>query len=122
VRIIAGCILVLTLAACAASRPPPDISSTARDNELKQVIDAQSQCFKREVQDKSLDKVDLNTAALAVQARCITETQRFKVFAAQNTIDPVTGGIQGYQDRMRQYDDYDLQTIRGLLALVRTSK
>ena len=121
-RIIAGCILVLTLAACAASRPPPDISSTARDNELKQVIDAQSQCFKREVQDKSLDKVDLNTAALAVQARCITETQRFKVFAAQNTIDPVTGGIQGYQDRMRQYDDYDLQTIRGLLALVRTSK
>jgi hypothetical protein len=122
VRIIAACIQALTLAACgAASRPPPDISSAKSDG-LKQVVDAQTQCFTREAQDKALSKVDINTAALAVQARCITETQRFKVFAARNTIDTVTGGVEGYQDRMRQDDADDLQYIRQVLALVRISK
>src|ERR1700687_4499051 len=120
-RIITACVLALMLAACGAvSKPPPDISSSARD-ELKQGVHAQTECFSREAQDKSLNKVDINTAALAVQARCITETQRFKAFAARS-IDTVTGGIQGYEDRMRQDDADDLQYIRQVLALVRTSK
>jgi hypothetical protein len=66
--------------------------------------------------------VDINTAALAVQVRCVKETARFKAFAAQHTIDPVNGGIEGYENRMRQDDADDLQYIRQVLALVRTSK
>jgi len=110
-----------TVGAASTPAPPPDISSSDRD-ELKQVVDAQTQCFSREAQNKSLDKVDINTAALAVQARCITETQRYKALAARTTIDSVTGGIQGYEDRMRQEDADDLQFIRQVLALARTSK
>jgi hypothetical protein len=122
VRTIAACILTLTLAACAASKPAPlpDMSSQAA--ELKEVVDAQTQCFAREAQDKSLNKVDIETAALAVQARCIKETTRFKAFAARTTIDPVNGGIPGYENRMRQDDADDLQFIRQVLALARTSK
>jgi hypothetical protein len=122
VRIVAACILALTLAACGAvSKPPPD-ASTSNPDELKQIVDAQTQCFTREAQNKSLDKVDISTAALAVQARCVAETQRFKAFAARTTIDSVTGGVDGYEDRMRQADADDLQYIKQLLALVRTSK
>jgi hypothetical protein len=90
--------------------------------ELKEVVDAQTRCFSREAQDKALNKVDINTAALAVQARCVRETAAFKAFAARNTIDAVNGGIPGYENRMRQDDADDLQFIRQVLALVRTSK
>jgi hypothetical protein len=123
VGIVAACIFALTIAACgAASQPPsPDISSSTHD-ELKQVVDAQTQCFTREDQNKSLDKVDINTAALAVQVRCITETPRFKAVAARYTIDLITGGVEGFEDRMRQDDADDLQYIRQVLAVVRTSK
>jgi hypothetical protein len=123
VRIVATCILPLTLAACgtAAKPPPPDISSSAHE-EIKQAVDAQTECFTREAQNKSLDKGDINTAALAVHARCITETQRFKAVAARYTIDSVTGGVEGYEDQMRQNDADDLQYIRQVLAMVRTSR
>jgi hypothetical protein len=122
VRIIAACILTLTLAACAASRPAPLPDMSSADAELKEVVHAQSDCFTREAQDKSLNKVDINTAALAVQARCITETQRYKALAARTTIDTVTGGIPGYENRMRQEDADDLVFIKQVLAVVRTSK
>jgi hypothetical protein len=96
VRIVIACALASTLAACgAASKPPPDISSSAHD-EIKQAVDAQTDCFTREAQDKSLNKVDINTAALAVQARCITETQHYKAVAARYTIDAINGGVEGY--------------------------
>lgn len=122
-RIVTACALALMLAACGAASkpPPPDISSSTRD-ELEQIVHAQTMCFTREAQNKSLDKADINTAALAVQARCIKETQRFKAFAARNTIDAVNGGIAGYENRMRQDDADDLQYIRQVLAVLRTSK
>lgn len=117
---IAACALALMLADCgAASRPEPqpDIQ-----DELKQVIDAQTQCFTREAQNKSLNKVDIHTAVLAVQARCVRETEAFKAVAARTTIDTVTGGIEGFQDRMRHDEANDLQYIRQVLAVLRTSK
>jgi hypothetical protein len=124
VRIIAACILLVsTLAACASSNPPPSPTVPDADREeLQSVVHAQSACFAREAQDKALNKVDIDTAALAVQARCIKETARFKAFAAQHTIDAVNGGIPGYENRMRQDDADDLVFIKQVLAVVRTSK
>jgi hypothetical protein len=125
VRTIVACILALTLAACGAASKhalPPDIISSDVRNELQQIVHAQTECFAREAQNKSLNKVDINTAALAVQARCVRETAAFKAFAARHTIDAVNGGIEGYENRMRQDDADDLQYIRQVLALVRTSK
>jgi hypothetical protein len=84
------------------------------------LIDAQTHCFTREAQDKSLDRVDINTAALAVQG--LAETQRFKAFLARNTIDSITGGVPGFEARWRQEEADDLQFIRQALALIRTSK
>jgi hypothetical protein len=85
--------------------------------EAKEIIDAQISCFKREAQSKSLANVDLDTAALAVQARCAAETQRFKAFSARHTIE----NVPTFEARMRANQADDLQFIKQALALVRTS-
>ena len=58
------------------------------------------------------------TARLAVQAKCVVETQRLKAFRARNTIDTVPE----FEARWRQEEADDLQYIRQVLAVVRTSK
>jgi hypothetical protein len=118
-RIVAACTISLMLAGCggSVSTPPPSVS-TYDPEEAKRLIEAQTSCFTREAQSKSLDKWDLETAALAVQARCVAETQRFKAFAARHTPE----SVPAFEARMRGTEADDLQFIRQALALVRTSK
>ena len=98
--------------------PPPPPQASYDRNEAKQLIEAQTNCFTREAQSKSLVNVDLETAALAVQARCAAETHRFKLFSAQHTPE----SVPQFEARWRRNEADDLQFIRQALALVRTSK
>src|SRR5262245_20635197 len=98
-RIVAACTVSLTLAGCGATvSSPPSAVSTYDHDEAKRLIEAQTNCFTREAQSKSLDKWDLETASLAVQARCVAETQRFKAFAARHTPE----SIPAFEARMRR--------------------
>lgn len=111
---------ILPLSSCAASQPTTPVYNPAVDPmhlEAKEIIDAQMNCFKREAQSKTVANVDLDTAALAVQARCIAETQRYKAFSASHTIE----NVPTFEARMRRQEADDLQTIKQMLALVRTS-
>jgi hypothetical protein len=112
--------LGVVLAACGAGQvsSPPSERPPYNHETAKQLIEAQSNCFAREAQSKSVANVDLETAALAVQARCVAETERFKAYAGQYTIE----NLLQFQARMRRMEAEDLQTIRQMLALVRTSK
>jgi hypothetical protein len=86
--------------------------------EIKQLVDAQMSCFTREAQSKNLAKFDLDTASLAVQARCVVETQHYKAFSAGHTIE----NVPQFEARWRRQEADDLQYIKQALALIRTSQ
>jgi len=109
-------ILCVMLVGCA--RNPPPSASTYDPNEAKEIIDTQTHCFTGEAAKPKYKSVDLNTAALAVQASCVVETQRLKAFKARNTMD----NVPDFEARWRQEEADDLQYIRQVLAVVRTSK
>jgi hypothetical protein len=112
---------LLCLAGCAqpqASRPA--YSSREEDpmyQDIKRAVDEQMACFKREVLSKSVQNVDIETAALAVQGRCAAETLHFKATSAKYTLR----NVPEFEARMRVQEAEDLQYIRQALALVRTS-
>ena len=87
------------------------------EQEAKEIIDEQMNCFKREAMSKSLAKFDLDTAALAVQGRCFAETQRYKAFSAAHTIE----NVPTFEARMRASEAQDLTTIKQMLAVIRTT-
>jgi hypothetical protein len=116
-RFVIPLLFSLLFVGCSASAPPVSTSSYDHD-EAKRLIYAQTNCFTREAQSKSLAEFDLNTAALAVQARCVGETERLKVFKAANT--PFNPHQFEAQWRIEEADD--LTFIKQALALVRTSK
>jgi hypothetical protein len=95
---------------------PPPCSGDALHCQIKQLVEAQGNCFVREARSKRIAKVDLETAAYAVVSSCAEPTQRLKAFQAGHDIrNPL---------QMRQYwaetDRQDLEYVKGLIALVRT--
>lgn len=109
-------------AGCTASAPPvaaprQTFAESPAGQEAKRLINEQSDCFVREVKSVSARKVDLETAALAVQGSCITETQRLKLFSRQHTIET----YPQFEARWRETEARDLQQIKQMLAIMRTS-
>ena len=117
-----GILCLLWLAGCASPAPSqpayaPSPVDEINHQEAKRLVEEQTNCFKREAQSKALAKIDLETAALSVQARCVAETQRFKAFSAAHTIE----SVPTFEARMRRMEADDLQFIKQVLALVRTA-
>jgi hypothetical protein len=108
--ILGGCAQNLSLA--------PPSASDYNPSETKRLAQEQTECFKREAQSKALDRSDLETAALGVQTRCNQETQRVKAYSALHTIEPA----QQFEAQWRTREADDLQTIRQMITLVRTSR
>lgn len=74
----------LTLASVCACAQPMDLAPKPRDSndpmaqEIKRLVTDQSACFRKEALSKSIAKADLETAAYAVVARCVVQTERYK--------------------------------------------
>ena len=113
-------LLLLVLGGC--TRAEPTRSTYQRENdpmyqEIKKLVQDRSDCFSREAQSKSLAKVDLDTAALAVMARCALERQRYKAFSARHTIEHPPQ----FEVRWRAEEADAVIFIKQILALVRTN-
>ena len=110
------------LAGCAARESTLKNYANPQDDpmyqEIKALVDAESACFLREVQSKSLNGEDLNTAAYAVMGRCAMERERFHAWQRTHTI------LNPIQQRAHEAEDdaNDLQTIRQMIAVYKTSK
>jgi hypothetical protein len=113
-------LVLLLIAGCARREPPPAPVSPQYDpiyQEVKAIVEAQSNCFKREAMEKRLNAFDIETAALAVQASCAAETQRYRTYSITHTIE----SVPMVTERMRRKEAEDLQFIKQMLALIRTS-
>ena len=114
----------ITIATCLAliasiAHAQPDVRHNDADyQELQQIVEAQTNCFIKQSKSKSLAKADLETAAYTVLGRCTDETQRYKAFVAAH--DPRTPQqlLQHWNEQERE----DVETIKQMLAVVRTSK
>jgi len=76
----------LTLASVCACAQPMDLAPKPGDNpmaqEIKRLVTDQIACFRKEALSKSIAKADLETAAYAVVARCVVQTQKLKAYSA----------------------------------------
>ena len=113
-------VLLMLLGGCTRSEQvTPQYQSREQDpvyQTIKGLVQDQSNCFKREAQSKSLRAVDLDTAALAVMGKCAAERQRYKAFAARNTIEHPPQ----FEIRWRAEEADDLLFIKQMLAIIRT--
>jgi hypothetical protein len=107
------------LAGCAGSPPPQPVSREADPiyQQIKSIVEAQGECFKREAVKVAPKKVDLDTAAYSVVASCVAETQKLKAFQSSHDLRSVPQ-MQAY---WAQQDQADLQHAKQMVALLRTN-
>jgi hypothetical protein len=100
------------------TNPPDPRENDPRYQEAKQVVKAQSACFKREALSKSIAKVDLQTAAYAVVGRCAVETARYKALRARY----FAGSMSRFEQWWSEQEANDLEFVKKLIAVIRTAK
>jgi len=86
--------------------------------EAEQIIHEQPACFKREALSKSIAKVDLLSAAYAVVGRRAVQTERYKALRARY----FQGNVSKFEQWWSQEQADDLEFVKKLIAVIRTSK
>jgi hypothetical protein len=98
----------------AAAAQTEDMTLVRRN--LKNLIHAQTECFKMESFSQSIRKVDLETAAHAVLGRCIEQSNRFKVYSAVHDFrNPIQFEAYWVEEERK-----DLEIVKRMIAIVRT--
>jgi hypothetical protein len=118
-RYFTGLAIAALLAGCAHPPPPEPVSREADPmyQEIKVIVDAQVECFKREAIKVAPKKIDLDTAAYSVVASCVAQTQRLKAFQAGHDLRSVPQ-MQAYWAEQEQQD---LQHVKQMVAVLRTN-
>jgi hypothetical protein len=109
------------LCACSRSPPMPQYANREDDpmyQEIKRIVEAVSNCYRREAESPSVRNVDIDTAALAVFGRCAAERQRHKAYSVSHTIE----SIPQFEMRWRMEEQSDLLHIKQMLAVIRTGR
>jgi hypothetical protein len=114
------CFILALLGACTRSIDPKPTISDNNDQmsqEIKRLIDDQSECWRKEVFSKSIANADLQTAAYAVVGKCVAETQRLKAWSAAH----YPGSVFQFEQHWAEVEQRDLETVRQMIAVFRTS-
>jgi hypothetical protein len=110
----------LALLGTAALGQPMKLSSDPNPNdsmyqELNRIINDQSNCFAKEAQSKALSN-DLALSAHTVLANCVTETQRYKVYLANN----FPGSPSQFEKWWSEKEQDTIEYVEKVIAMVRT--
>jgi hypothetical protein len=117
---------IITITAClallgtAVLGQPMILSSDPNANsayqELNHIINDQSNCLAREVQSDKLNNIDVEVAAHTVLANCATETQRYKVYIANN----FPGDRSQFEKWWNEKEQDSIEYVKKVLAMLRT--
>jgi hypothetical protein len=111
----------LALLGTAALGRPMNLSSDLNANdsmyqELDRIVNAQSDCFEKEAQSSELINADLATAAHTVLVNCATETQRLKVYMANN----FPGSPSRFEKWWSEKEQNTIEYVKKVIVVVRT--
>ena len=81
-------------------------------------VDAQTACWMKEIRSERGTKMDLQTAAYSVMARCARETLQYKEWSAQNSKRTPSQ----FAEYWELHERGDLEQVKKLLAIRRTQQ